>query len=95
MLTIALDGLEYILRCDLNVIEELTARFGDISEIDAGDIAKIKEAAAIMMNEHYYYIGSDETVTPRFVGSRLQVNEYRMICEAVFGEINDCIVPKN
>lgn len=95
MHTIRLDEREYILRCDLNVIEKINDQYGDISELNTMNISEIKEMVAMMINEHFYYIGSDETVTPKFVGSRIRGGGYKDLCEAIFGELNDCIKSKN
>lgn len=95
MHTIKLDDREYILRCDLNVIEKMNDKYGTISDFVADDIAGVKEVAALMINEHFYYIGSEETVTPNYVGSRVRGSGYKELCEAVFGELNDSITSKN
>lgn len=95
MHTIMLDGREYILRCDLNVIEKMNEKYGDISEFKADDIAEVKEAAAMMINEHFYYTGSAETVTPDFIGSRLFARDYKNLCEAVFDALNEGLKSKN
>lgn len=96
MHTIKLDEREYILRCDLNVIEKLSDKYdGDISKFTSNDIAGVKEAAALMINEQFCYVGSSECVTPDFIGSRIRGGGYIELCEAVFGELNDGMKSKN
>ena len=95
MHTITLDGREYVLRCDLNVVEKMNEKYGDISEFKACDIADVKEAAALMINEHFYYTGSAETVTPNYIGARINAGDYRKLCEAVFGALNEGMTAKN
>lgn len=95
MHTITLDGREYILRCDLNVIEKIHEKYDEISDFEFCDIADMKEIAALMINEHFYYTGSAETVTPDFIGSRLFAKDYKNLCEAVYGALNICVKSKN
>lgn len=95
--TVILDGHEYIIRCDLNVIEKIEEKYGTFSEMVSHqtDIGCIKFLLAEMINEHLYYTGSHERVTENFVGARLNLMEYKSITATVLKCLTDCISPKN
>lgn len=98
MHTIVLDGREYILRCDLNVIEQIEDRFGEIKAAydKAGDISATKELATMMINEHLYYTKSPERVTPDWVGSRItSTADIVPIASELLAALGECIAPKN
>lgn len=49
-----------------------------------------------MINEHFYYIGKPDTVTPDFIGARLGLAGYKEACGAVIAELADCLkISKN
>lgn len=96
MHTITLDGKEYIIRCDLNVIEKIYGKYNNSLEtfLESG-IEGIKAAVAWMINEHNIYIGNHENVTPEWVGARIIPHEYSKIAASVIACISDSITPKN
>jgi hypothetical protein len=95
MNTISLDGKEYILRCDINVLEQINTKYATPEKLLEKGIEGIKDVTAWMVNEHYYYIGERERVTPEFVGSRLKYAEYSDVCKAVIAELAECMKVKN
>lgn len=96
MHTITLDGHEYILRCDLNVIEKIHAKYGNsLEEFSKAGAEGIKTTVAWMINEQNLYTGSRETVTPEWVGARIMPHELKKIAAGVVSCISDSITPKN
>ena len=95
MHTITLEGQEYVIRCDINVLEKINAKYGDIDKmIDCG-FEGLKDAAAWMINEHKYYAGENGvTVTPNWIGARLDCAGYTDVCHSVISAIADCLKPK-
>ncbi len=92
---IKLDGQEYILRCDLNVLEKIHRKYGNIADIDISDIESIKEITAWMVNEQYYYTGEVKSVTPDFIGSKAQGSDFAGIVNCITKEIIDSMTVKN
>ncbi len=95
MNTVKLDGQEYILRCDLNVLEKIHKKHGNVENIDLRDIGVMLEIAAWMVNEHFYYAGEGKSVTPDFIGAHGRGGDFAAIVEAVTKEIIDCMTIKN
>lgn len=93
---IKLDNKEYILRCDINVLEKISAKYGTPDKLIDSDISGMKEVAAWMINEHFYYTGKPDTVTPDFIGARLGLAGYKEACGAVIAELANCLkISKN
>ena len=89
MRTLVLDGEEYILRCDLNVIDEIERKYVSVDACRtiaaagvAGSAGAVKFLAAAMINEQFAAAGDKTRVTEEFVGRHL-------------GELADCMTPKN
>ena len=97
MHTITLEGKEYILRCDLNVAEQIEERFGSLGELqkNSGSASALKFLTAAMINEHYKYTGSSERVTEEFVGARLTLADRVSAMNAVLACLGGSIAPKN
>lgn len=98
MHTITLDGQEYILKCDVNVIEQIEDKYGDVRKAfeKVGEIADTKELAAMMINEQFYFARSPERVTPQWVGSRINdTAAFAGIVREILAALNECIAPKN
>lgn len=96
MYTITLDGKEYILRCDLNVVEKIEEKYGTITSLleKQGNIACTKFLAAEMINEHFYYCNVPDRVTEGFVGARLSAIDLEQTVSAVLSCLMDCVCKK-
>lgn len=96
MYTIKLDGKEYILRCDLNVIEKIEEKYGNLNTMmeKQGSVPCTKFLVAEMINEHFYYIGAPEQVTEDFVGARLTPAELGEVVTTVLSCLMDCVCKK-
>lgn len=96
MYTIILDGKEYILRCDLNVIEKIEEKYGDLNGAmeKQGSISCTKFLAAEMINEHFYYTGVPDRVTEEFVGARLTTADLGIVVTTVLSCLMDCVCKK-
>lgn len=97
MHTITLDGREYILRCDLNVIEEIEKKYGSIGVVyeKSGEISCVKFLVAVMINEHFYAIGSAERVTEGRVGVFMTAADMIPVMRVVLNALGECVTPKN
>lgn len=97
MNTITLDGREYILRCDLNVVELIEARYGSVGVVyeKSGEIACIKFLAATMINEHFYAIGSPERITEGMVGAKMTAADIVPVMREMLAALTECVTPKN
>ena len=96
MYTLILEGKEYILRCDLNVVEKIEEKYGGLSSMmeQQGSVACTKFLIAEMINEHYYYIGASERVTDNWVGARLTAAELQGVVNTVISCLADCVCKK-
>ena len=97
MNTITLEGKEYILRCDLNVVEMIENRYGSIEAVygRTGEIACVKFLVAAMVNEHFYAVKSPERITETGIGALMTSGDMLPVMRAVLAEISDCVTPKN
>ena len=97
MYTVTLDGKEYLLRCDLNVAEQIEEKYGSLSGLQKqnGSAAALKFLTAAMINEHYKYAGSPDRVTEDFVGARLTMADRVPVMNAVLACLGENIAPKN
>jgi len=96
MYTVKLDGKEYILRCDLNVIERIEEKYGNLNDAlkKQGTVECIKFLLAEMINEHYYYAGIPEQVTEKYVGARLTSAELETVMGTTLSCLLDCVCKK-
>ena len=92
---IKLDGEEYTLRCDINVLEKIADKYGEVNKLIDSGISGVKDAAAWMINEHWYYIGEHKSITPDYIGAQLDMAGYTDVCKAVIAELGDCMRTKN
>lgn len=82
MRSIKLGDTEYALRVDLNVAEYVYKHFGGFDNILISmSIGEFKEILALMINEHLKFINSSVIVTPDYVGSRLELSDYKKCIE--------------
>lgn len=97
MHTVTLDGKEYILRCDLNVAEQIEEKYGSLTGLrkQNGSAAVLKFLTAAMINEHYKYTGSPDRVTEDFVGARLTMADRVPVMNTVLVCLGESITPKN
>lgn len=97
MHTVTLDGKEYILRCDLNVAEQIEEKYGSLTGLQKqnGSAAALKFLTAAMINEHYKYTGSPDRVTEDFVGARLTMADRLPVMNTVLACLGESITPKN
>ena len=97
MNTITLDGREYILRCELNVIELIEARYGSIGAVyeKSGEISCIKFLAAAMINENFYAIGSPERITEGMIGAKMTAADIVPVMREMIAALTECVSPKN
>jgi len=95
MITVKIEEIEYILRCDLNVIEYLYEKYGDTEKFFEAGISAVKDIAAQMINEHFLYIGSEDRVTPEFISMRINGAEYVSLRNSVIEAINASMTIKN
>ena len=95
MNVIKLEGVEYALRCDINVIEKIEGKYGSPEKLFESGIAGVKDVAAWMINEHRYYVGERDTITPDYIGARLTYPEYTAMCDTIVAELADCMKAKN
>lgn len=93
--SVKIDGREYTLRCDINVLERLSAEYGDIGRTDFTMISVVKFTLAAMINEHNYYTGHGEDVTPEYIGARIAMHEMPSLSAAVIAELRKCVSAKN
>lgn len=96
MHTVQLDGTEYILRCDLNVIEKIEEKYETVAHMidSANSLVATKFMIAEMINEHFYYAGTPERVTEDFVGARLTMAEMETAVTAALACLTDCVCKK-
>ena len=97
MHTIILEGKEYILRCDLNVVEAIEAKYGGIEAVygRAGEISVVKYLVSAMINEHYYAVQSPVRLTENRVGMLMTEADVLPVMREVLAELSDCVAPKN
>lgn len=96
MNVLTLDGKEYILRADINVFEHIYKKYGSLEEFEKKlDITVVKDIAAVMINEHFAFIGTPERVTENFVGARIMPHDFEDVTKTVLGELIDSIKSKN
>lgn len=97
MNTITLEGREYILRCDLNVIELVEAKYGSVGAVyeKHGEISCIKFMTAAMINEHFYAVHSPERVTENEVGAKMKASDIVSVMRVVLAALTECVTPKN
>lgn len=97
MHTVTLEGKEYILRCDLNVAEQIEEKYGSLTGLQKqnGSAAALKFLTAAMINEHYKYTGSPDRVTEDFVGARLTMADRVPVMNTVLACLGESITPKN
>lgn len=97
MNTITLDGREFILRCDLNVVEMIEDKYGGIDAVyeKTGEIPCVRFLVAAMVNEHFYYTKSPERVTETGVGAMMTSGDMVPVMRSVLAELRDCVTPKN
>lgn len=97
MNTIILEGREYILRCDLNVVEKIEGRYGSIDAMyeETGKIPCVRFLVAEMVNEHFYFVKSPERITETMAGALMTSGDMVAVMRAVLAEISDCVTPKN
>lgn len=97
MHTITLEGVEYILRCDLNVVEMIEARYGSIEAVyeKVGEIACVKFLVSAMINEHFYAAKSPERLSEGMVGAKMSAGDVIPVMREVLAALNDCVTPKN
>ena len=97
MITIKMDGEEFGLRCDLNVIEEIEDKYGSIGALYRS-IAKpevIKWLVSAMINEERASRSVPERMTPEEVGRRMLSTDVVEAMTPVIEALNACCVPKN
>lgn len=101
MRTLVLDGEEYILRCDLNVIDEIERKYVSVDACRtiaaagvAGSAGAVKFLAAAMINEQFAAAGDKKRVTEEFVGRHLG-GFLAPVLTPIFEELADCMTPKN
>mgnify|MGYP006926995826 CR=1 FL=1 len=96
MNVLTLDGKEYILRADINVFEYIYKTYGSLDKFEKKlDITVIKDIAAVMINEHFAFIGTPERVTENFVGARIMPRDFEGVAKTVLAELIDSIKSKN
>ena len=101
MNTLTLGDREYILRCDLNVIDEIERKYLSVDAARSiaaagagGSASAVKFLAAAMINEHFAAVGDRERVTEEFVGRNLG-GFLAPVLAPIFEELADCMTPKN
>lgn len=97
MNTLTLGGKEYILRCDLNVIDQIERRFASVDACRKiamagalGSAAAVKFLTAEMINEAFAAAGDSSRVTEEQVGRELGGN-LAPILTVLFRELADCM----
>lgn len=97
MNTITLEGREYILRCDLNVVELIEEKYGSIDAVyeKTGEIPCVRFLVAAMVNEHFYFTRSPERITETMAGALMTSGDLMPVMRAVLSELRDCVTPKN
>ena len=88
---------EYILRCDLNVIDRIEREYVSVDAFQkiaaAGAVrsaAAVKFLAAAMINEHFEAAGDTRRVTEEEVGRGLGGN-IAPVLTVLFRELTDCM----
>ena len=97
MNTLKLGDTEYILRCDLNVIDRIEREYVSVDACQkiaaAGAVrsaAAVKFLAAAMINEHFEAAGDTRRVTEEEVGRGLGGN-IAPVLTVLFRELTDCM----
>lgn len=97
MNTLTLGGEEFILRCDLNVIDKIERSFVSVDACrkiaasgSVGSAAAVKLLAAEMINEHFAVAGEGRRVTEDWIGAQLGGN-ITPILTVIFRELADCM----
>lgn len=85
------DGAEFILRADLNSLGEIQRIYGTVSaaSVKLSAVAELLRIAAVLINEHYYYINSPERITPASLGARLDGSDIEQLTTAVLDAITE------
>lgn len=97
MHTVTIGGKEYILRCDLNVVEQIEEKLGSIEEArrNSGSASVLKFLVTAMINEHFNFVGSPERVTENFVGTHMTVSDRVPAMSAVIACFAESFESKN
>ncbi len=97
MNTITLEGREYMLRCDLNVVELIEERYGSIDAVyeKTGEISCVRFLVAAMVNENFYFTRSPERLTETMAGALMRSGDMMPVMRSVLAELRDCVTPKN
>lgn len=97
MHTVTIDGKEYILRCDLNVVEQIEEKLGSLDEArrKSGSANVLKFLLAAMINEHFNYTGSPERITENFVGTHMTIADRVPAMNAVIACFSESFESKN
>lgn len=97
MNTLKLGGVEYILRCDLNVIDQIERNFVSVDACrkiaasgSVGSAAAVKFLAAAMINEQFEAAGDTQRVTENMIGQHLGGN-IAPVLTVLFAELTDCL----
>lgn len=97
MNTLRLGDEEYILRCDLNVIDKIERRYTSVDVCRklaaagaVGSAAAVKFLCAEMINEHFEAAGDAKRVTEEEVGRALGGNVVPVLT-VLFHELADCM----
>lgn len=97
MNTLTLGGEEYILRCDLNVIEKIERNYASVDTCQkiasagaVGSAATIKFLCAEMINEEFAATGETKRVTEDWVGQKLG-GAVTPVLTALFRELTECM----
>ena len=97
MNTLTLGGEEYVLRCDLNVIDKIERNFVSVDACRklaaagiTGSAAAVKMLAAEMINEAFAAAGNPRRVTEEQVGRELGGN-LAPVLAVLFRELADCM----
>lgn len=87
--TVIINGTEYTLRCDLNVIEKIEEEYGTVAElIQKVDVKAVKFLVAVMINEHYYYIGDNRRITADKIGAEASMADFAALSKTAI----DCLI---
>lgn len=97
MHTVTIGGKEYILRCDMNVVEQVEEKLGSIEEAKrkSGSANVLKFLVTAMINEHFNFVGSPERITENFVGAHMMVSDRIPAMSAVVACFAESFESKN
>lgn len=92
---IIIGGETRLIRCDMNVLEQIEDEFGSIEKIvEKRNIKAAKFLAAAMINEHNYCAGIPDRVTPEKIGAEMTPQEYAAVWQGVIECFIDCVTVK-